>query len=180
MKATRKFHRILALFLVVPLLLTAITGMAYRFGRTWFGISKEAGNGILEFHDGKWLGDAFSIVYVIVTGLGLLALVGTGFHFIRRGRTPGRRLSLHWILGALLMVPLAVTAITGIAYKLGKESFGYSEAGLKLVMNIHQGTWLGTEARAYYILIIGAGLLGLASSGLRMALRKKNSGDQRN
>jgi hypothetical protein len=43
-------------------------------------------------------------------------------------------------------------------------------------MNIHQGTWLGTEARAYYILIVGAGLLSLAATGLRMAARKGNSG----
>lgn len=174
MITTGKFHRVLALLLLVPLLLAAITGMAYRIGRTWFGISKEAGNSILEFHDGKWLGDAFSSVYVIVSGFGLLALVATGFHFIRCGRTPGRRLTWHRILGALLMLPLAVTAITGIIYKLGKDWFGFSEASLKLVMNIHQGTWLGTEARAYYILIIGAGLLSLAATGLRMTVKKRS------
>jgi len=178
MSKTAKFHRIVGLWLVIPLLISAVTGMAYRIGRTWFGISKEDGNRILEFHDGKWFGDAFSIVYVIVTGLGLLVLVGTGFHFIRRGRDPERRLTWHRILGILLLLPLAVTAITGIAYKLGKEWFGFSEAGLKLVMNIHQGTWLGSEARAYYILVIGAGLISLAATGLRMAARKRNHGNK--
>lgn len=180
MKTMRKFHRLLALWLLVPLLLTAATGMAYRIGRTWFGISKEAGSRILEFHDGTWLGGAFSIVYVSVAGLGLLALVATGFHFIRRSRATGRRLSWHRILGALFMLPLAVTAVTGILYKLGNEWFGFSEASLKLVMNIHQGSWLGPEARAYYIVIIGTGLLGLSITGLRMAFRKRKSTAQRN
>lgn len=173
----RKFHRILSLWLLIPLLLSAVTGMAYRIGRTWFGISKEAGHRILEFHDGKWLGDAFSTAYVIVAGLGLLALVATGFHFIRIGRAPGRRLTWHRILGIVFLLPLATTAITGITYKLGKDWFGFSETSLKLVMNIHQGTWLGPDARAYYILIIGAGLLSLGITGLGMAFRKRSLGN---
>ena len=175
MKTTRKFHRALALWLLVPLLLTAISGMSYRIGRTWFGISKEAGHKILQFHDGTWLGASFSIGYVIVAGLGLLALVATGFYFICSSRSTARH-RWHRVLGMIFMLPLAVTAITGITYKLGKECFGFSEANLKWVMNVHQGTWLGVEARAYYIAIIGSGLLLLAATGLRMAFVKRSAG----
>lgn len=166
---TGKFHRLLGLALLLPLILSAITGLAYRLGRTWFGISKEAGNRILSFHDGSLLGGAFSSIYVSVTGLGLLMLVGTGFYFILSRRAKVPQWKWHRVTGMIMILPLTVTAVTGILYRLGTEWFGFSEATLKLVMNLHQGTWLGPQARVYYILVIGLGLLSLAITGLRMA-----------
>lgn len=164
-----KFHRLLGLALLLPLVLSAITGLAYRLGRTWFGISKEAGNRIMELHDGSILGGTFSNIYVTVSGLGLLALVGTGFYFICRRRAKVPQWKWHRITGIVMMLPLAVTAVTGILYKLGKEWFGLSEATLKLVMSLHQGSWLGPQVRVYYILVIGLGLLSLTITGLQIS-----------
>ncbi len=36
----RKLHRFIAPILLLPILLTTITGVAYRVGRSWFGMSK--------------------------------------------------------------------------------------------------------------------------------------------
>ena len=175
--APRKFHRLLSPWLALPLALTLATGIAYRTGRAWFGMGKETGGTILDIHAGTWLGDTGSIIYVILMGAGLLALVVTGFYLVLKSRAKGQPRAFHRILGAILLLPLAVSAVTGIGFKVGEEWLDLPKSTLDLIINIHQGSWLGQTGRVLYVLAIGIGLLILTVTGLQMTglFRKKKS-----
>jgi hypothetical protein len=85
---------------------------------------------------------------------------------------PGARKS-HRVLSIVFSLPLIVTAVTGIAYQAGGKWFNAGEGTMKLLMSLHQGTWLGNTWRPFYILFIGLGLIGLCLTGLRMVMPKK-------
>ena len=173
--APRKIHRLAAPWLAIPLVVTLSTGIAYRTGMAWFGMGKKAGGWLLDIHAGGWLGDTGSVIYVILNGAGLLGLIATGLYLVLKSRTKGQPRIVHRILGAVFLLPLATSAITGIAFKIGDEWLHLPDSTLGLLMSIHQGSWLGKTARPFYVLAIGIGLLGLAISGLQMAgvFRKK-------
>ncbi len=177
--APRKFHRQVAPWLAVPLLVTLSTGIAYRIGMAWFGMRKETGGRILDIHAGGWLGDTGSVIYVILNGAGLLGLVATGLYLVLTSRAKAQPRIFHRILGAVFLLPLALSAATGIAFKIGDEWLHLPDSTLGLLMSLHQGSWLGKAVRPFYVLTIGIGLLSLAITGLQMAgvfRKKKNRG----
>ena len=135
----------------------------------WFGMRKETGGRILDIHAGGWLGDTGSAIYVILNGAGLLGLVVTGLYLVLRSSTKVQPRIFHRILGMILLLPLALSAITGIAFKIGDDWLHLPDSTLGLLMSLHQGSWLGKAARPFYVLAIGIGLLGLAITGLQMA-----------
>lgn len=173
-KNLRTFHRRLAPWIFVLAAVSAVTGMVYRIGRAWFGMNKETGNTVLDFHTGEWINAAFSPVYVLLVGGGLLFLLGTGAVLWWQGRTRAGARFWHRVLGVVLMLPLTATVLTGILAKLGEEWFGFSENTGKLLMTIHEGRWLGQDGRPFYVLFVGLGLLALGISGLRLLLPKRN------
>ncbi len=60
----RKLHRQTAPILFIPLLLTALTGVAYRIGRSWFGLPKEFGNFMMLLHEGRfWVNRWFQFMF---------------------------------------------------------------------------------------------------------------------
>lgn len=73
----RKYHRMIALTVALPLLLTVVTGMLVTIGRDWqflnLGLSSSA---LLRIHTGE----IFHLqgIYPILNGLGLIGLVVTG------------------------------------------------------------------------------------------------------
>jgi hypothetical protein len=79
----------------------------------------------------------------------------------------------HRLAAAVVSLPLIVSAITGISLHAGEKWFNISESSHKLLLSLHQGTWLGKDLRAYYIMLIGIGLIILCLTGLRMVLKKK-------
>lgn len=165
----RKFHRLVAPWLVLPLVVTLITGVVFRIGRAWFGMGDGAGDILMKIHAGEWLGDAVSPVYVIVMGAFLLALVVTGGVLILKGKSRKGDRFVHRILAFVLVLPLAASALTGIAYKVGDEWLEIPDAKLKIFMIIHEGAWLGKTFKPFYVLFVGVGLLVLAFTGLRLA-----------
>ena len=164
----RKFHRIVAPWLVLPIFVTLCTGVAYRTGVSWFGMDKKTGGRILDIHAGGWLGDTGSGIYVILVGAGLLALIATGLCLLLKSRGRGSPRVLHRILGALLLLPLTASAVTGIAFKAGEDWLDFPQSTLDVLMSIHQGAWLGKAVRPFYVAAIGIGLLVLAVTGLGM------------
>lgn len=87
MRLFRKYHRILAIILALPLLLTIVTGMAVTMVGEWglqFGVSRSL---LLRIHSGEIFG--FEAFYPILDGLGLLGLLVTGLTMtglFRRGK----------------------------------------------------------------------------------------------
>lgn len=82
----RTWHRILGLVLILPLSATAITGVLYKAGQAWFGISEETADLLMTIHEGAWLGRSLKAYYSVVTGCGLLALGFFGLALLRRKR----------------------------------------------------------------------------------------------
>lgn len=77
-KTLRKLHRKFAPIIFLPVFITAFTGVFYRVARSWFGISEELGDFILSIHQGEFLGKDLRVFYVLLNGLGLIAMVATG------------------------------------------------------------------------------------------------------
>jgi hypothetical protein len=90
-KIIRKLHRKIAPFIFLPLLLTALTGVSYRIGRSWFGLGDEFGDAMMLIHQGTWLGPQLRPFYVLLNALGAIGMIVTGIImsglFFRRSKT---------------------------------------------------------------------------------------------
>jgi hypothetical protein len=181
----RRFHRKLAPVIIFPLLLSAFSGIAYRIGRSWFGLSDNFGDFMMVIHEGRFLGKPLVPVYVLLVGVGLIAMVATGVSMIKKRRKHSQSESksiklnarlLHGFLTPVFFLPLLVSASTGIIYRLGKAWFGLSAEQAKFFLNIHQASYLGKDLRALYVLIVGLGLLAIIATGIQMTgiLRKRS------
>lgn len=78
----RRLHAALAPLVLLPLLLTVCTGMAYRLLRDWAGLGRDQAHFLMVLHEGEWLrslvGPAGETLYVLFNGLGLLWMLATG------------------------------------------------------------------------------------------------------
>ncbi|MGD1702681.1 PepSY domain-containing protein [Dapis sp. BLCC M229] len=74
----RKFHRIVAPIVFLPLFLTVITGIAYRLSRNWFGLSKDQTHFLMVIHEGGFLGNQIKPFYVLLDGMALIWMLITG------------------------------------------------------------------------------------------------------
>lgn len=169
---SRPLHRRLAPWLAFPLIVFAVTGITYRIGRSWFGMSRDAGHDVLDFHTGMWLGNGASLAYTSFAGLGLLALTVSGAVMLWKSRAKAGMRRWHRIVSWMLVLPLFASATTGLLHHYGELVFSFQKSTLSLLMNIHQGGWLGPKGRAFYILWVGLGLLTLIGTGLSMLKRK--------
>lgn len=70
----RRAHRILGLLLLLPLLASAITGIFYKIGTTWLTFPEEVNDTLMIIHEGGWLGHTGKVYYILIYGLGLLAV----------------------------------------------------------------------------------------------------------
>jgi PepSY-associated TM region len=179
----RKLHRKAAPIVFVPLLLTALTGIAYRLGRSWFKIPDEVAEFFMTLHEGRFLGRPLVPVYVLLMGLGLIGMIVTGFNMLKpKLQSPSSKSKMgsrqiHGVLALIAFLPLLVSAATGIAYRLGKAWFGLSNQQAGVLLRIHQGSYLGQTLRPFYVLLIGLGLVGLLVTGIQMSsvFRKRKS-----
>lgn len=74
----RRLHGLIAPVVLTPLLLTVATGMGYRLLKDWGGLSNDQVHVLMVLHEGEWLGSPLKSVYVLLNGLGLLWMLGTG------------------------------------------------------------------------------------------------------
>ncbi|VXD13537.1 PepSY-associated TM helix [Planktothrix serta PCC 8927] len=182
----RKFHRKIAPIVFIPLFLTALTGIVYRLGRTWMGMSEEKGEIMMYIHQGEFLGKPLVPIYVLSVGLGLIAMIVTGLAMVQlaqqKRKNPSKNSPLnarkvHQILAPITFLPLFISALTGILYRLGKTWFGIPSEVSKFLLGIHQGTYLGPFGRTIYIALIGLGLIALLITGINLTgiFRKKRA-----
>lgn len=171
----RTLHRKAAPILFLPLLATTLTGVGYRLGNSWFDIPERLADRLMAIHEGKIFGESLVPVYVLLMGVGLLGLVVTGLGLIRRVTTlpgqakPGTTWRVwHQILAPLCFLPIALTAITGVIYRVGKNWLGLSDNKARIMMKLHEGAYFGQQLRPFYVLYAGIGLLALLITGMQM------------
>lgn len=180
---SRKLHRRIAPILFIPLLLSALTGIAYRLGRSWFEIPNSVANVLMAIHQGEYLGQGLVPIYVLLVGLGLLGLVVTGLSMLKLKRQLSKRPSklhhrwVHHVMAAIAFLPLMVSATTGIAYQLGNTWFGLPSKQSALLLQIHQGSYLGPTLKPIYVLVVGLVLIAQLVTGIQMSgiFRKHSS-----
>lgn len=169
----RSLHRLLSPVLFIVVGVSAVTGLAFRVGKKWFGLDGQTGEAIMEIHTGEWIGGWASPFYVLLAGTALLFLVFTGLSMLAKGRPRGAVRLWHRVLGGVLLLPLAATAATGMIYQVGHSWFAMSEETSDLLMTIHEGAWLGKNLKVYYVLVTAFGLLALGLSGLKLIAPRK-------
>ena len=74
----RELHRTIAPFVMLPLLVTVVSGVSYRLARDWFGFSREQVHWLMTLHEGEWLGPTLEPVVVFLNALGLVWMLLTG------------------------------------------------------------------------------------------------------
>ncbi|MGB3788511.1 MAG: peptidase [Phormidesmis sp.] len=88
----RKYHRWLALIILLPLSLTVITGMLATVSQEWPVNIGLASNFLLKLHTGEIFG--LQAIYPILNGFGIIGLLVTGASMLRlTGRKTPRQLS---------------------------------------------------------------------------------------
>lgn len=74
----RRLHSTLAPIVLLPLLATVSTGVAYRLSKDWLHLSRDQVHWLMVVHEGEYLGKGLEPVYVLLNGLGLLWMLVTG------------------------------------------------------------------------------------------------------
>lgn len=71
----RKFHRLIAITVCLPLIVTTVTGVGITIASEWFR-QEELGAFLLKVHTGEIFG--LAAIYPILNGMGLIGLIVTG------------------------------------------------------------------------------------------------------
>jgi hypothetical protein len=95
----RKLHRNIAPILFLPLLIGSLTGIAYRLGRSWFGMTSEQAEIFLVLHQGDYLGSFLKPIYVRLVGVGLAVMLFSGIRI--SGTFTRDRLCLNSAIAAI-------------------------------------------------------------------------------
>ena len=75
-RAFRKYHRILAIAISIPLTVTVLTGMIVTIVREWSIATGLSSRFLLSIHTGEIF--RLQAIYPILNGLGLIGLLVTG------------------------------------------------------------------------------------------------------
>ena len=81
---SRQFHKTLAPWVFLPLLISSITGLLYRVSKDLLGYSREQVHWLMSLHEGEWLGDNGELIYVFLNSLGVLWMLITGFQMFSK------------------------------------------------------------------------------------------------
>ena len=81
---SRQFHKALAPWVFLPLIISAITGLGYRISKDILGYSRDEVHWLMSLHEGEWLGDNGELIYVFLNSIGLLWMLATGFQMFSK------------------------------------------------------------------------------------------------
>ena len=79
---SRQFHKLLAPWVFLPLLISAISGLCYRILKDLFGYTRDDVHWLMSLHEGEWLGIMVSylrdfkfswLIWMLVTGFQMLS-----------------------------------------------------------------------------------------------------------
>lgn len=172
----RTIHRKIAPVVFLPLTITAFTGICFYIFTNWFGLSEEKGEFLLEIHQGEYLGDQLRPIYVLLVGLGLLGMIITGLIMnplfkhksLAKVTKKFNQRNYHSLASIILFIPLSVSIITGVGYRLGRSYFNVPKEKIGFLLEIHQGEYLGSFLQGIYMILVGIGLISLLITGIQM------------
>jgi hypothetical protein len=133
---------------------------------------------LFAIHAGGFLAEPIEPLYVLAMGLGLVALLVTGAQLLiaqaRRRPPQGERL-LHGRLALVALVPLLITSMSGVLFRLLETWTSLPAVSFRWLMVLHQGGWLGPRLKPVYVLLVGVGLVGLLATGVPMLAGRRRS-----
>lgn len=168
MKASfRQLFRQLLTILCCCLIVTALTGIILGLGDRLIETPQIVKNSLVAVHQGAFLGNKLSPLYVLLIGLGVFIL---GFKTVIEGSynllfelaQPGM-VNIYRVIALILVIPLALCVETGVAYRLGTDWFGMPNKQTATFLSVHGGSSLGTFLGIIYILLIGSALVALSA-----------------
>ena len=74
----------------------------------------------------------------------------------------------HKALAPLVFLPLFVSSITGLIYRVSKDILGYSREQVHWLMSLHEGEWLGDNGELIYVILNSLGVLWMLITGFQM------------
>lgn len=172
----RKLHRKIAPIIFIPLALTALTGVLYRVGDSFSAINEDVGEFFLDIHQGSFLGKELRPMYVLLVGLGTIAMIVTGFmmmKFLKKSR-PNRPIKqvnfrlIHQWFAPIVFLPLTISSVTGIIFRIGRTWFKISDDSGEILLDLHQGAYFGKYGEIIYVILVGVGALILLVTGIEM------------
>ena len=74
----------------------------------------------------------------------------------------------HKALAPLIFLPLFISSVTGLFYRVSKDLLGYSRDQVHWLMSLHEGEWLGEHGELIYVLLNSVGVLWMLITGFQM------------
>jgi len=170
----RQLHRTLAWAIALPLLLTASTGMLYRFMRNVLGYEKHQVHWLMDLHQGEFYhSEVLSVLYVVLLAGGALTMLITGYTMVARQRTsfftlktPTTAREFHQTAASIVLPLLTISTVTGAIWKICWSVFGIQDKEkVGWLLTIHQGSYI-PNLTVPYTLCIFVFVVCLALSGL--------------
>ena len=78
----------------------------------------------------------------------------------------------HKAMAPWIFLPLFISAITGLFYRISKDLLGYSRDEVHWLMSLHEGEWLGKNGELIYVFLNCLGLLWMLVTGIKMFSNK--------
>ena len=74
----------------------------------------------------------------------------------------------HKALAPWVFLPLFISSITGLLYRVSKDLLGYSREQVHWLMSLHEGEWLGENGELIYVILNSLGVLWMLITGFQM------------
>ena len=74
----------------------------------------------------------------------------------------------HKALAPWVFLPLFLSSITGLIYRISKDLLGYSRDQVHWLMSLHEGEWLGNNGELIYVFLNSLGVLWMLITGFQM------------
>ena len=74
----------------------------------------------------------------------------------------------HKALAPWVFLPLFLSSITGLIYRISKYLLGSSRDKVHWLMSLHEGEWLGDNGELIYVIFNSIGVLWMLVTGFQM------------
>ena len=74
----------------------------------------------------------------------------------------------HKALAPWIFLPLFMSSITGLLYRVSKDLLGYPKEQVHWLMSLHEGEWLGDNGELIYVILNSLGVLWMLTTGFQM------------